>query len=280
MAEMAGKSDCRGVFRGGCTQCACDGYDGGVAGKKCDNCGHPPTKHQKLSTSGSSDSVGVPIAKFSLSGPRCSFPSCDEEAYHDLNTNTQKKLCQKHLRVMSMVQSCDLSFSDSDENECTGTAIHTAINSPQQPLESAFMKLSQSQPAFSLHNQPQTPLSTAQRADLPTSVSEFLASLALHQEGISLFLLVYILLSESAYLSWQPLQYLQTGNVSYLGVHDPDMWRKTVVSMIFVARPMPKNTRNSSFKVVRKICLHMTNQNSVANNYMIRFSSNFQLIRP
>ena len=44
---MAGV-DSRGVKRGNCLSCFCEGYDGGPEKKKCVGCDHPPGKHTNL----------------------------------------------------------------------------------------------------------------------------------------------------------------------------------------------------------------------------------------
>lgn len=49
MASEEGQRDNRGVKRGACKMCGCDGYDRGSEGKKCEGCGHPPGKHESLS---------------------------------------------------------------------------------------------------------------------------------------------------------------------------------------------------------------------------------------
>ena len=60
--------DCRGVLRGECSDCGCDEYDGGSAGRKCLHCNHPPGKHKNLSVppdtnSGDPDSTQAVTSK-------------------------------------------------------------------------------------------------------------------------------------------------------------------------------------------------------------------------
>lgn len=59
--------DSRGVLRGSCSVCECDGYDGGTEGMKCEYCEHPPGKHQNLSRGPPSESVGPDLSSLSLS---------------------------------------------------------------------------------------------------------------------------------------------------------------------------------------------------------------------
>ena len=144
-------ADARGVLRGHCKACPCDGYSGGPAGLKCVKCNHPPGKHEKLSTSGSTPAssssdhdvagqqtqlqstpkpssqpqavlpgLGLksspPIATSSfVIGPQlCQVSGCTEEADFDLNTSIQHKLCQEHRKNLPHgLQS--LYVTDSDE---------------------------------------------------------------------------------------------------------------------------------------------------------------------
>ena len=49
-AAIMMNKDSRGVTRGRCTadNCLCDGYVGGLEGKKCHKCTHPPGRHRNL----------------------------------------------------------------------------------------------------------------------------------------------------------------------------------------------------------------------------------------
>ena len=50
--------DSRGVRRGGCSECTCTGYDGGIEMKKCIRCLHPPGKHKNLSSGNAGSAAG------------------------------------------------------------------------------------------------------------------------------------------------------------------------------------------------------------------------------
>ena len=52
--------DSRGIPRGGCEACSCDGYDGGNKQRKCLDCGHPPGKHENLDTRTAATSTRTP----------------------------------------------------------------------------------------------------------------------------------------------------------------------------------------------------------------------------
>ena len=118
----AANVDSRGVVRGRCSSCACDGYDGGFEKKKCIACGHPPGKHSaaNLSTSSSvslSSSGVSSTSAFSPPGPSssicdgglgygnsavfmssvCQYPGCQKESDFDLNTGIQKEYCHEHF---------------------------------------------------------------------------------------------------------------------------------------------------------------------------------------
>ena len=111
--------DSRGVARGRCSSCACDGYSGGVEKKRCIGCGHPPGKHRAVNSSTSSSvssSSGVSSIS-ALSPPSsicdgglgysgdsavflstgCQFPGCQRNSDFDLNTGIQKAYCQEHF---------------------------------------------------------------------------------------------------------------------------------------------------------------------------------------
>ena len=96
--------DSRGVKRGSCTDCTCDGYDGGPKKRKCVRCKHPPVKHMNLSQpcarTGQS-SASVALSYDSGSGQsvyaQCLYSGCTEEAYCDLNTGDEKPYCKRHL---------------------------------------------------------------------------------------------------------------------------------------------------------------------------------------
>ena len=104
--------DSRGVLRGGCSSCSCDGYDGGSELRKCLNCGHPPGKHQNMSTgtvssvTSSISAASAPTSPDSMASnhatvfvppPVCAIRGCTEEASFDLNTGNQNMYCDKHL---------------------------------------------------------------------------------------------------------------------------------------------------------------------------------------
>ena len=127
-------ADARGVLRGHCKACPCNGYSGGPAGLKCVKCSHPPGKHEKLSTSGSTptsssasdqdvagqqiplqsspkpssqpqavlpglkSSPPMPTSSFVIGPQLCQVPGCTAEADFDLNTSIQHKLCQEHRK--------------------------------------------------------------------------------------------------------------------------------------------------------------------------------------
>ena len=140
---MAENVDSRGNLRGRCSSCACDGYSGGSEKKKCTGCGHPPGKHQNLSTSSvgstgqstvSASSSGVssfspprPASAFDggaslndsgffMSGSpapsyQCRYPGCQMEADFDPNTGVQKAYCQQHtLYTQFQQQSAQASY--------------------------------------------------------------------------------------------------------------------------------------------------------------------------
>ena len=85
--------DSRGIVRGRCSSCACDGYDGGSEKKRCIGCGHPPGKHVNVSTSlvGSTplvSSSNTAAASNSSTGHsdwaipkyQCQYPGCQKES--------------------------------------------------------------------------------------------------------------------------------------------------------------------------------------------------------
>ena len=125
--------DIKGVERGGCRDCSCNEFlsphDGSA---RCSACGHPPARHQNLSSSGSqqrdnagsdrkpsldftvaesassrqsSSSLGR-RASFPLSGrvPRamaatpgfCAYPGCQEWTLFDPNTGEDFYYCAQH----------------------------------------------------------------------------------------------------------------------------------------------------------------------------------------
>ena len=115
--------DSRGNLRGRCSSCACDGYSGGSEKKKCIGCGHPPGRHQNLSTSSSVSSSSGVSSTSALSPPRsaifndgglgyssdgdsavfmtpvyqCQYLGCQRETVFDPNTGAQKSYCQDHM---------------------------------------------------------------------------------------------------------------------------------------------------------------------------------------
>jgi hypothetical protein len=122
--KMATNVDCQGKQRGSCFSCACDGYDGGSEKKKCVACGHPPGKHQNLSTSSSVSSSSGVSSISALSPPststgffdggmtyssnsdsavftpnpvyQCRYSGCQKESAFDPNTGAQNEYCHEH----------------------------------------------------------------------------------------------------------------------------------------------------------------------------------------
>ena len=119
--------DYRGVVRGRCSSCVCNGYDGGSEKKKCIACTHPPGKHQNLSTSSSSVS-SLSISSMSTASPtglfvgemtcsidsdssifmspmayQCQYPDCQKESAFDPNTGAQNEYCHKHIQYTQML---------------------------------------------------------------------------------------------------------------------------------------------------------------------------------
>lgn len=129
-------ADPRGVLRGRCTSCSCDSYTRASGGVKCDDCGHPPAKHENLVASVNPDAGPHPMKKKptptpaprssprpisaarnppipaprkaraasarslrSFSGPRCLFPNCTNEAYFDPNSGDGSQYCSNHINV-------------------------------------------------------------------------------------------------------------------------------------------------------------------------------------
>ena len=126
-------ADPRGVLRGRCTACSCDGYSRASGGVKCDDCGHPPAKHGKLSASDAGPSQTAyqptpppaprptprPVSAVStppippprkarvasakplpsFSGPRCLFPNCTNEAFFDPNSGDESQYCSDHFNA-------------------------------------------------------------------------------------------------------------------------------------------------------------------------------------
>ena len=145
--KMAENVDSRGNLRGRCSSCACDGYSGGSEKKRCTGCGHPPGKHQNLSTSSvgstgqssvSASSSGVSMSSFSPPRPaatfdggassrsdsaffisrspalayQCRYPGCQMEADFDPNTGVQKAYCQQHTLYTQFHQQSDQASYD------------------------------------------------------------------------------------------------------------------------------------------------------------------------
>ena len=125
---MAMNVDCQGKQRGRCSACMCDGYDGGSEKKKCIACGHPPGKHQNLSTSSFVSSSSGVSSISALSPPsvlfdggmtyssdsdsavfippmyRCQYPGCQKESAFDPNTGAQNEYCLEHIQYTQMLQ--------------------------------------------------------------------------------------------------------------------------------------------------------------------------------
>lgn len=127
MAMAAVNIDSRGILRGRCSSCVCDGYKGGSEKKKCIRCGHPPGKHMNFSTNSSVTSCSLGVSSISaLSSPasafndsrtsfiipfdyQCRYPGCQKDTDFDPNTGAQKaQYCQEHiLYTRSSQTSCD-----------------------------------------------------------------------------------------------------------------------------------------------------------------------------
>lgn len=119
--------DSRGVQRGSCSACGCGAYDGGSAKKKCVSCGHPPGKHQNLSSAPSnlgaslssvslSSSSSNPLAgsavSFTVGVPNCPVSGCTNNVFFDVNTSQEYPCCRDHVSLALSGQL--LSPSDSD----------------------------------------------------------------------------------------------------------------------------------------------------------------------
>ena len=107
LSTMATNTDARGVLRGACSSCACDGYLRPESGAKCEGCGHPPGKHKNLSaptvsTDGAAPQRSAPQSppQFSV-GPTCDHAGCSESQYFDLNTGIQSRYCKYHLHTVA-----------------------------------------------------------------------------------------------------------------------------------------------------------------------------------
>ena len=130
-SKMATNVDSQGKRRGRCSSCACDGYDGGSEKKKCVACGHPPGKHQNLSTSSSVNGSSSGVSSISALSPpstfcdggmtfyssssdsavfapspvyQCRYPGCQKESYFNPNTGAQSDYCQQHIQMLSQQQ--------------------------------------------------------------------------------------------------------------------------------------------------------------------------------
>ena len=155
-----GETDARGVRRGRCKSCFCDGYSAASGDLKCLKCKHPPGKHENLSTATTSQSSisqpsvpgsnaghplmlspktsqaraddGLPRASFQL-GPQCQVSQCTKEAYFDLNTSKQYSLCQVHLQCLSAglrnMYICKPT-DDQDESEMFATTQQPPTSTP------------------------------------------------------------------------------------------------------------------------------------------------------
>ena len=130
---MATNVDSQGKYRGRCSSCACDGYDGGSEKKKCVACGHPPGKHQNLSTSSSVSGSSSGVSSISALSPpststglcdggmtfyssnsdsavfapspvyQCRYPGCQKESDFEPNTGAQSDYCQQHIQYIQML---------------------------------------------------------------------------------------------------------------------------------------------------------------------------------
>ena len=117
--------DSQGKQRGRCSSCACDGYDGGSEKKRCVACGHPPGKHQNLSTSSSVSGSSSGVSSISALSPpstsmgfcdgsdsagftpssmyQCRYPGCQKESDFEPNTGVQSDYCHKHIQYIQML---------------------------------------------------------------------------------------------------------------------------------------------------------------------------------
>ena len=150
--------DSRGIRRGRCNDCPCDGYSGGEIGLKCVTCGHFPAKHENLTSPDSAaahNPVVAPVSpristtaneqSFGTLGPCCRVQDCTVEAYYDLNVSRQFPLCYEHLTTLP-VEIRNLYISDSNDGRCAPqvqTISHTVPmmpkprpRSPQPPTTS------------------------------------------------------------------------------------------------------------------------------------------------
>ena len=123
--KMATNIDSQGKQRGRCSSCACDGYDGGSEKKKCVACGHPPGKHQNLSTSSSVSRPSSGVSSISALSPpstsmgfcdgsdsavftpspmyQCRYPGCQKESAFEPNTGVQSDYCHQHIQYIQML---------------------------------------------------------------------------------------------------------------------------------------------------------------------------------
>ena len=248
-----GELDSRGVLRGSCTACSCGGYGSGQEGKKCVNCGHPPGKHQNLSTgrstSSSTSSTSLSPTKLdsgmgTLSLPQCVFPGCNEEAYFDLNTSFQASYCQKHVNVEQSASPTSFFVVDDDHGE-----IADSDNSQQSLLHPKFHQShlwhSPVPPAMGIpsHRRPTTPIlpygkSTSEGLTTSDSPDEQECKLC-------------DIKSDTDHLC-MPIQqtFLQTSSAYYQGVLEPNLWNMEARSTTTVEEATLNYTNNSKRKAV------------------------------
>lgn len=117
-------TDARGIPRGQCQTCSCGAYSGGNKGLKCLDCGHPPGKHENLSSSASL-AKQTPFPTASLlprpaprlpvpftTGPQCQLPGCMREAHFDLNSSTQYSFCRDHMDASGLMNTMHLDYGE------------------------------------------------------------------------------------------------------------------------------------------------------------------------
>ena len=81
---------------------------------KCLSCGHPPGRHQNLSTGSTQKTCTSRSSSTSFSiGPVCQYPGCGKPVYFDMNTSVEYPSCKDHSGIPLSVQPASLSPSDS-----------------------------------------------------------------------------------------------------------------------------------------------------------------------
>ena len=101
--------DIRGIRRGKCKLCSCDGFTSGKGVVHCTNCHHSPVQHLNL-TQQQVDPVvaGITVVKTAKVSVQDSVqdeadvvcalhPKCTNSAYFDVNTGESSVYCEEHL---------------------------------------------------------------------------------------------------------------------------------------------------------------------------------------